>query len=113
MLTINSLKETGSFVSDVPVKKHIEWEIDGEKYNGDIFIRQLGIEEWNRLFITGDKDRLVSASLAAVIRLGENGDEVLTIDQAAKIHPALAGAMMSAARETHSPKKTSPTETDS
>src|ERR1044072_8922613 len=114
MLNIQQLQDGGAFVPDAPVKKHIKWKIGKKSFEGDIFVRQLGIEEWGRYFMgEGASQRLTATSIAAVVRLGEDGAEALTVDQAASLHPNLATAMLNAAREVHDPKESSPTETGS
>lgn len=114
MLNIQQLQAGGAFVSDAPIKKHIEWMIGRQNFEGDIFVRGLGIEEWERHFrVEGSTKRITATLIAATIRLGDEGTEELTVDQAASLHPSLATAMMNAAREVHDPKKSSPTETDS
>lgn len=114
MLNIQAIQNAGGFVSATLIKKNISYEIRGEKFDASIFIRELGIEEWGRLFTSEDiKERSMAAGLAAVIRLGENGEESLTVDQVASLHPSLGLAMLKAAKEVNSPKENSPTETDS
>jgi len=111
MLNIQQLHDGGAFVPDAPVKKHIEWKIGKKAFEGDVFVRQFGIEEWQRYFIgEGAGKRIIATLLSAAIRLGDDGKEELTVDQAASLHPNLAMAMMKAAQEVHDPKDPSPTE---
>lgn len=46
MTTLKDLTAAGGLVSAEPIKKHIEFEIDGQKFDADIHVRQIGVGEY-------------------------------------------------------------------
>lgn len=113
MTSLKDLQTIGGFVPEEPVQKHIKWSANGEDYTADIWVRRLGIVEWEKSFLGVDlSGNRTGHGLAAVIRLGD-GSEQMTVAQASSLHPSLATAMMGAIMEVNSPKKTSPPEKNS
>jgi hypothetical protein len=112
MSSLKDLKAMGAFVPDAPIKKEIKFRLDdGEERTAEIFVKRLNIGEYESLFLTDTEERGRTAKMIAEgIRLGEKGEERLTFQQAYKLHPSLAGAMVVAFNEVNTPKKTSPQE---
>lgn len=109
MTSLNDLKKAGGFVPEAPIAKSITFKTDnGDDVSADIFVRKLGVSDYESLF-TGEA---VSKSHTAMaihvgIRLGK-GDEVIPYDLAARLDKSLATALMRAFQEVNGPKKTSP-----
>ena len=109
MTSLNDLKNAGGFVPDKPVPKHITFKDDnGEEFSADIFVRKLGVSDYEALFTGDTANRSHTAQAIHVgIRLGD-GTEVIPYDMAARLDKGLGAALMQAFNEVNGPKKTSP-----
>jgi hypothetical protein len=100
MLTINELREKGGLVSDVPVVQTITFRIGDEEMTAEIFVRRISIGDQERIFradkMNGSDTGRVARMIAGCIRLGEQGEETLTYEDADRLHPAIAAAMVEA-----------------
>jgi hypothetical protein len=102
---LSDLKQLGAFVPDELVKKEIKFSLEegGEELSAIIHVRRLsiGLHEaiWNDT--PGSSASKTSRLLAEAIRLGENGEERLTYDQAFSLHPRVALAMSTAITEVN------------
>lgn len=97
MTTLADLAASGGLVSDAPVKRTIEYTIGDESYTAEIFVKLLSIGAQERLFNASsslDEYGKGTTMIAELIRLGENGDERLTVEQADTLHPSLAEAFI-------------------
>lgn len=111
-MDLNQLKEKGGIVEAGLVKKEITWT----RYNDedkkvtdkfDVFIRRLGFGLMERVMTAdpSDPDRSISASLISeAIRLGENGEEVMTYVDAYQLQPTLAACFTKAIKEVNQAK---------
>lgn len=114
MTTLKELEKSGSFVADKPVKKSINYTLDGQDYTADIFVKELGIGEREALFTDGDDDKSRMAKIIAQgILLGDDGKERISYDYAYRIKGALGEAMINAFNEVNAPKKSSAGTSDS
>lgn len=116
MTSVKQLKELGGFVSDKPVKKDITFSIDGgDELTATIHVKQLNIGEYETLFLTDTEERARTAkAISVAITLGEDGREKISFQDAYRLHPKLAGAMLVAFNEVNNPpKKTSRPASDS
>lgn len=115
MSSIKDLQQLGGFVSDKPIKKTITFKLDDdEELSAEIWVRKLSIGDYEQLYIADADNRSRTAKAITVgIRLGAEGKEVLSFEQAFKLHPRLAGAMLEAFNEVNTPKKSSRPKNDS
>lgn len=114
MTSLNDLKKVGGFVPEAPIAKSITFKSDtGEEFNADIFVRKLGVSDYESLF-TGEAVKRSHTAMAihVGIRLGK-GEEVIPYDMAARLDKGLAKALIDAFNEVNGPKKTSPSASDS
>lgn len=108
MNSIEELRAIGAFVNGAPVVKRIVFTINGQEYDATVHVRRRSLGEQERIFqrTREQKDpRAAAATIATLVHLGENGEETLTIDDAAALHPALADAMLAAIHEVETGPK--------
>lgn len=110
MTTLKQLTEQGGFAAAKPIKKHIEFEIDGQKLEADIHVRQIGIGEYEDAYLGEGKDKRSKTAkvISEAITLGEDGTERISFEDAYRMKPALAGAILDAFNEVNGAKKSSP-----
>lgn len=114
MTTIKELKALGGFVPEKPVLQEIEYKLDGESYRASIYVKRLGIGEYEALFMSVDDKRSRTAlTISQAISLGAEGKERISFEDAYRLRPELAGAMLNAFNEVNVPKKSSGRATDS
>ncbi len=119
MLSIESLKQSGSFVGK-PVKKEITWHVDGKEFKSEVFVRRASYltvtQEWRAQ--AEEKDAL--ANRIAGFICDESGAPVFTIedvlgqteDSRGELCAALAIVLLAAIHEVNKPpaeEKKSPT----
>lgn len=92
-MKIADLEKSGGFVNE-PVKRPIKWG----KHEGDVYVRQVSFATVAATMALPDAERSV-ALIHECIRLGTEGDEQLTMEQAGALSPALAAAFMNAITE--------------
>lgn len=109
MTSLKELQKLGAFVQEAPVAKEITFKSEGgEVVSAGIYVRQLGVADYESLF-AGESAASRSYSAMAIhvgIRLG-GGDEVIPYDMAARLDKSLAKAMIDAFNEVNGPKKAS------
>lgn len=118
---INPLEAMGGFVSDKPVLKKVTWvNEEGDELSADVFVVHMPIGEVRAMSEETDKsDRdIVLSSISRAIRFAdaEGSPTVrLTYEQAAKLKPSLAYALLTVVTEVNNPpqKKTTMTKTSS
>lgn len=105
MMDLERLKQAGGLVSDELAKKQGRWErVDGEVFEFEFFVRRASYGEVRKLGITPSGLVGEALMIAACIRLGDDGSEQLTYDQAYNLDPALASVFLNAIGEEHGPK---------
>lgn len=105
-MNLSELQDLGGFVDSTPVKKRIKWKSNsGQEHSGDVFVVQQPYGAVEVALMGGDKDRVQGAQLISLcIRLGPDGSEKMSYEQAYALHPALAWAFVGAINEVHAPK---------
>lgn len=104
MKSLQELKDIGGFVDGTPQPREIAFRIDGKDYTATIHVKRLSIGEWERTF--GSKEGKAAKSrtahvIATLVTLGEDGQETLTVNDAATLAIPLAEAMLRAACEAN------------
>ena len=115
MSSLKDLRALGAFVSDKPVRKEIKFKLDGDDdYTAIIHVKKLAIGDYETLFLMGNEDRSRTAKvISEAITLGDDGKERIKFEDAYKLHPSLARAMIDAFNEVNVAKKSSRPETGS
>lgn len=114
MITLKELTASGAFAPKELVRKEISFDIDGQTCNATIHVKALGIGDYEAIY--NDKDDKKSQTASAIseaILLGENGTERLSFEQAFRLKPEVANAMLTAFGEVNNPKKASADTTNS
>jgi len=103
MTTLDDLRSFGGIVSDEPVKHPIRFSIGDEEIEAHIFVRQLSIGDQERIFKAADnKDQSrAAAMISELVTLGEDGKQRIPFQDAYKLHPNLAGAMVAAIKQVN------------
>lgn len=115
MTTLKDLKQIGGQVPTKPIKKEITFTLEGEEYTASIFVKKLGIGEYEALYLVDDKDNRsrTAKTISTAITLGEDGKEAISFQDAYRLQTPLASAMLQAFGEVNGGKKSSPPENDS
>lgn len=115
MSSLKDLQALGGFVSSKPIKKQIKFKLDGDDdFTADIHVKKLAIGDYEALFLTDSEDRSRTArTISEAITLGPEGKERIKFEEAYKLHPNLAAAMLTAFNEVNIAKKSSPAATAS
>lgn len=115
MSSLKELQALGGFVPDKPIRKEIKFTLDcDEEYSATIYVKKLSVGDYESLFVDGNDERGRTAKIIAEsITLGEDGKERISFQQAYKLHPGLAAAMVAAFNEVNLSKKSSRPATDS
>lgn len=102
-MKLSELTVMGAFIPDGLVKKEIKFKLDdGEERKHDIFIRRLSIGVHEQIWAGGDESQSRTARLlSAAVRLGEDGKEQMTYDQAFRLDSRIALAMTTAIQEVN------------
>lgn len=113
MTTLKDLQKAGAFVAEKPIKKSIKYTLDGQDYEAEIFVKEIGVGEREALF-TGDDDEKsrVAKIIAHTVLLGD-GSERISYPDAFRLKQPLADAMVAACNEVNAPKKSSAGTSDS
>ena len=107
MSSLKDLQNMGGFVSTVPVKKEIKFKIDGDdEFTAIIHVRKLSAGDYETLFVSDSEGRSRTASvISQCVTLGESGKEKVSFEDAYRLHPNLATAMVNAFNEVNAAKK--------
>lgn len=105
-MSIKSLEQMGAFVSAEPVLKTIKFKLDGkEEHEAQVWVRALGLGEYEKLYTSRDDVHGTSARvIAAAISFGEKGEERIPVDKAYLMHKGLANALIKAFHEVNGGK---------
>ena len=105
MSSLNDLRQIGAFVPDELVKKEIKFKLedDADELVVDVHVRRLSVGTYEAIFIAAEPDKISRTAklLSESIRLGENGEEILSYVDAYKLHPRIARAMTAAVNEVN------------
>lgn len=109
-MDLKSLKDAGGIVPSALVKRSVTWERDdGEVLTFDIFVRRLSFGDVERVLQDEERGRSRVANLIAMaVRLGEEGSERLSYDDAFQLEPTLAKVFANAVSEVNELGKTKP-----
>lgn len=115
MSSLKDLKAMGAFVPEKPLKKEIRFKLDGdEEFVATVHVKKVGIGDYESLFLGDKEERSRTAkAISEIVTLGDDGKEKIGFEDAYKLHPSLAGAMLNAINEVNATKKSSPRATGS
>jgi len=106
MSTIKELKEMGAFVPDEKVKADIRFKVDGQEYTAYVYVKRLSAGDYESLFTAQQQGRSQTAEIISkCIFFGEGGKESISFEDAYRLHPDPAGAMVNAFNEVNAVKK--------
>lgn len=106
MTTLQDLKKIGAFAHAKPVQKTIRFDVDGEKMEAIVHVRQLGIGDYEAIQRDEkDNDSFTARAISESILLGEGGKERISLKEAFRLKPSIANAMLEAFSEVNAPKK--------
>lgn len=99
MTSLSDLQQAGGIRSGKPEAVEITFTLDdGQERQATIHVKRLSIGETERAYlasVSSDKSRAAQI-ISEVISLGEDGAEPIPIEQADRMHPALAREMIKA-----------------
>lgn len=106
MSSIKQLKSMGAFVSDQPVKREIKFKLDDDnEMTAEIHVKRLSIGDHEKIFLaTQDEKNRMAKLIAEAISLGDQGQEKITLTDAYRLHPGIAGAMIDAFNDVNGAK---------
>lgn len=97
-MKLQDIKNLGGIVNTALVKRSIEWG----KNKGEIFVQPLAFGVVDEIFSSDDgSGRKSSKLLAASVRLGDKGEERMSIEMVYSLDPVLANAMLDAVTEVN------------
>jgi len=107
MSSLKELRGLGAFVSDKPVRKDITFKLDDDiEHTFTIHVKKLSIGDYEALFLSGKDERSNTARMiSSAVTVGDDGKEKIGFEDAYRLHPSLAGAMVTAFTEVNSSKK--------
>lgn len=103
MKTLQELQAIGAFYAQEPVQKEIKFTLDGKKYDATIWVKRVSVGERDRMAaMSATDDRSTTALvISQIIGLGEYGSEKLSFEDAYRLAPPIADAMLLAAKEVN------------
>lgn len=109
-MNLKQLKEQGGFVDDKPAKEHVTWTRgDGEKISFDVHVVRQPFGVVDEVLKTSDGRSQSARMISNCIRLGDDGKERLTYDDAFGLDPTLAFCLIAAINRVNAKKSTPPT----
>lgn len=107
-MDLATLQSKGGFVPRELVKKELTWDHvgdDGEMYSDTftVFVAKRVFADAERVHNAPDEESRSAHLISALIRLGEDGSERLTYEQAYQLDPGLAVLFLNAITETNQP----------
>ncbi len=100
-MKLDEFKQLGAFVDTRPVMKTVKWKIDdGNEVQAEIAICRLGfadVEAVRQADEKGDKNFVANMISKCVVFDGEH----MSYEQAGKLDPRVAGALIEAIGEVH------------
>lgn len=108
-MDIKQLNSLGGFVSQVPKKVSKTWTHNNEDFDIEFFVIKQSFGQVERIYLSNNSDNTTrsraSELISEFIRLGKDGSERLTYEQAYSLEPSLAGVFMEAINENLLEKK--------
>lgn len=103
-MNLKELRERGGIVSSAPVKHEVTWDRTAEDGTADpvtftVYVRKHSFGSIERLFAADAKDPERSRAAVFIsesVLLGEDGSEQITYEDAYRLDPGLAKALMDA-----------------
>lgn len=104
-MDLKQLKAAGGLVSDRPTPVKKTWETPGgESLEIDFFVLRQSFGQAERLYLSTTEERKdrsrTSELISEVIRLGKDGSEKMSYEDAYKLEPSLARVFLDAITET-------------
>lgn len=124
-MNLEQLTKAGGIISDKPIKQQISWkrtteEGEEEPLSFDVYVVPLAYGDYERLYTPrsrgvdegdaaeAEHHSLQSELISVCIRLGEKADERLTYEQAYRLQPSLAHALIKAINKVIGAKQKKP-----
>ena len=101
MTTLKELTTLGGVVADAPIQKEIQFEGNPVA----IYVKQLGIGEYEAIYLADADGKSRTARLISKAITVGDGKEAIPYEVALRLHPALAGSMLEKFHEVNNPKK--------
>lgn len=96
-MNLKELRAKGAFVSAHPVKKSVTWQSESGEVAFDVYIKRLSFGDYERLFLAESDDRSRMARvLCETIKLGDEGKETLSYQDAYQLDASLARVLLDA-----------------
>lgn len=107
-MDLATLQSKGGFVPRELVSKELTWtrvDDDGEQQTDtfSVFIAKRVFADVERIHNAPDEQSKSAHLIAALVRLGTDGSERLTYDQAYQLDPSLAACFLNAITEVNTP----------
>lgn len=101
-MDINDLKKIGAIYTNKPEKKTIKWNNCGEDVEFTVFVCKLPYGDIERIL---KAESYTIALISEGLRLGDNGNERLSYEEAAMLDPSLANLFVQAINEVNTRDK--------
>lgn len=105
MNSLKELNEIGAFVPDGLVKREIKFRLDkgSDEYTAVIHVRRLSIGSYDDINVGLEPDQTsrLAKLISTAVRLGENGEEVISYGKAYQLNRRLANAMLAAVTDVN------------
>lgn len=109
-MDLKELQAQGGFVDDKPVKESVTWTRgDGEKISFDVHVVRQPFGVVDEVLKTTDGRSQSARMISNCIRLGKEGKDRLTYEQAFALDPTLAFSLIAAINRVNAKKSTPPT----
>lgn len=107
MKSLEEFRAAGAFLDRAPVQKVIKFALGGEEHEATIHVLRLSLAQQERMYAKladksgGDDPKMRAVMIATLVRLGENGDEQISIDEARDLDATISNAMIEAIGEVN------------
>lgn len=106
MSSLSDLKAAGAVVDGGLIEREIRFTLDEVEHTATIHIKRLAIGDYEQLNTEIKESRSkIAHMIATAVRLGENGDEVITFEDAYRFRVELADAIAEAFEAVNGKKK--------
>lgn len=101
-MNLKELKAKGAFVPVHPIKKSVTWKNEDEEVSFDVFVRKMSFGDYERLFLAESDDRSRMARvLCESVKLGDEGKDSLSYEDAYQLNPSFARVLLDAVNEVN------------